>query len=137
MRAFVDNAEKNRQSKRRIFFGPAKNEAQLVGVLGGDAKGLRRKITSDEVRKILRDHGDPVAEARRSPPQAAITRSDFKRIRSIVERPDRIERGHETGVGEQAVKSHKKIGRYQYTVVEEMQPKRHSLVIKTMYKWLV
>lgn len=135
MRAFVDNALDNPQSKRRAFFGPMANAQQVSAATGVNVVGWKRKLGSDEVRKTMERHGNPAIEARLSPPQVAVTRSDFKRIRTVVERPDVITREHLTGSRQlQAIGYQKTIGRVRYHVIEELQPKRKGASFLTMWK---
>lgn len=134
MKAFVDGAVANPESKARLHFGPVRNAVAIRAATGLDLAGWKRKLTSDEIRKVLKTHGDAAREARRSPPQVAVTRSDFKRIRSIVEKPDSIQRGHLTGLSLNSVVYRKRIGGLTYVLVEEIQPKRQGLAVKTIYK---
>lgn len=133
MKAFVDAAVANTGSKARLHFGPVRNAAAIRAATGLDVTGWKRKLGADEVRKILKDHG--VAASERARGQVAVTRADFKRIRSIVERPDSIALGGTSrGRALQTIVYQKRLGGVTYTLVEEMQPKRKGLQVKTMWK---
>jgi len=133
MKAFVDAAVANTGSKARLHFGPVRNAEAVRLATGLNVAGWKRKLGADEVRKILKDHG--VASSERARGQIAVTRSDFKRIRSIVERPDRIMIGGTTkGRALPTIVYQKRLGGVTYTLVEEMQPKRKGLQVKTMWK---
>ncbi|WP_343711898.1 phage portal protein [Inquilinus sp.] len=132
-KALVDRATRDRTSKDWLVIGPVRNHAAVRAATGHDLRGWDRKITADAVRKILKDHGDPAAEGRRG--QAAITRSDFKRVRGVVERPDTIARGALTSHRKlPAVVYTRKVGRYTFTVVEELQRGNKKAVLHTMWK---
>jgi hypothetical protein len=135
MKSFVDNALDNTKSKRRAFFGAVSNAGQVHAATGINMAGWKRKMASDEVRKTIERHGNPATEARLSPPQVAVTRDDFKRIRSIVEHPDIVTKEHLTGSRQlQAVGYQKTIGKVRYHVIEELQPKRKGASFLTMWK---
>lgn len=135
MRAFVDNALDNPQSKRRAFFGPMTNAGQVSAATGINTNGWKRKLGSDEVRKTLERHGNPAEEARYSPRQIAVNRSDFKHIKVVVEKPDLVAKERLTGSRQlQAIRYEKTIGKTRYVVFEELQPKRKGAAFHTMWK---
>jgi hypothetical protein len=74
-------------------FGPVPERAahaisKLTGIDVSAASGYRMVMTGEAVKHVLASHGDPLIEAKRKPPQAAVTVEDFHHIAQIAEEFD-------------------------------------------------
>lgn len=133
VKGLVDRATSDKGSKGWLLIGSVRNHAAIKAATGYDLRGWDRKITADAIRKIFKSHGNPATEKARG--QHAITRSDFKRVRSIVGKPDRISLGGQTRGGKlQALVYERRLAGRHYTVVETLQPGHRKAVLHTMYK---
>ena len=116
--------------------GPVENHAAVLAKTGHDIAGYDRIIQSGAARHVLREHGNPMREARRKPPQVAITPRDFERIPHIVRKADNISTKvrSKTAGRPSTVEYEATLGRYRYTYTEEVRHGRGHVALKTLHK---
>jgi hypothetical protein len=95
-----------------------------------DLQGYKICIDTNSIKHILKQHGNPIKEAQHG--QIAVTNSDFEKISSIINNPDKIMKGNINNT----IKFIKRIG-YKYFVIEEVKThlnnKKNRIILKTMY----
>ena len=96
-----------------------------------DVKDYNISLKGDNVRKIMKDHGNRITEAKRG--QSVVTKNDFGFIDDIVLNPDKVLAGGVNNGGKPAIIFEKILGD-KYTLVEFVSDKHHTLEVQTMFK---
>ena len=131
--SFIKNALSNKQSLERGYLGKITDStAQLVKLHTGiDIRGKTALINSDDIRHIIREHGDPVKEEKRG--QIAVTPEDIAQIPTILASPDRVTASPKPdGKGRQTLLFEKEIGG-NYVTVQAISEGKNSLQTDTLY----
>ncbi|GGE13502.1 hypothetical protein GCM10011390_35750 [Aureimonas endophytica] len=135
IRNLVNRALKKRDGiVLRRDLGPVGNGLAIMDATGIDVTGFRRVLDSGKIRKVMKDHGDPLREQSRRPPQIAIDRKDFERIPQIVESAFRISGGWSSKRGPTSLKYEARIGSNLYIYVETVRTGQRHVALKTMWK---
>ena len=96
--------------------------------------GRSHEIRADDLRHMLKAHGDAEVESRRTPAQIAITQADLQRIPEILSSYDAIEKGAATKKGK-SVRYRKRINGEIYYVERLIRTRRERILLgKTMWK---
>lgn len=133
LRAFVERALSDRSYKGKMYFGQVSEELAraIYDATGVGTEGLNLALYSDEVVKIIKDHGNEKTEMLRG--QVAINEEDFRAIKEIVERPDKIKLSDKLYEGHKAIEFVKE-RKGRTTVVTYVVSSKHDLRVQTMYK---
>lgn len=129
---FISDSIANKTMDKKMYFGaiPSDLAARIRTDAGVDVEGFNLSLGSNEIRKILKDHGDPVTEAMRG--QRAITADDFAHIADVVLSPSNIVLSDQTYNGKPAIIFS---GEYngRMNVVAVVSDKRLDLFVQTVY----
>lgn len=125
---FLDNAVNSKTFDKKMYFGIVSDKLadELNKRFGVDIHNFNLSLSGNEVRKILKKHGDAKAEALSG--QRAITYEDFLKIPFVVSRPTSIEGG-----GEYNGKPCFVFKRDGLSVVGVVSDKHLDLFVQTMY----
>ena len=132
--SFVKNALINKQNTDRAYLGrvPDPVAQKIHEDTGLDLKGFGVMMNGDDVRHIMKNHGDAATE--RSRGQIAITPNDIARIPEILASPDRIYTSEEMdGKGRTAIIFEKQMGDY-YITIQGISDGKQLLQTDTLYK---
>ena len=131
--SFVDKELSIKTSNNKILFGKVSDELanKINKEFGINVNDYGIALKGDNVRKIMKDHGDTQKEAQRG--QIAVTKKDFDYIDDIVLEPDNIYVSGQTPSGKPSLTFEKSINN-KYTLVEFVSDKNHTLEVQTMYK---
>ena len=129
---FISDSIANKTMDKKMYFGaiPSDLAARIRTDAGVDVEGFNLSLGSNEIRKILKDHGDPETEAMRG--QRAITADDFAHIADVVLSPSNIVLSDQTYNGKPAIIFS---GEYngRMNVVAVVSDKRLDLFVQTVY----
>lgn len=128
LREFIEAAKENNLQGKKIYLGIV-NDSLAEKVMNEFKINIDKyncAIRADEVRKILKKHGDGKIETLRG--QQKVVESDFERIPEIIAVPDIIEYG-----GEYYNKPVLKFSKNEYTIVGIVSRKHLDLYAQTMY----
>ncbi len=130
---FVNKELKKKCGNNRIYLGKISNKISnlLKEKLNIDVKDYNISLKGDNVRKIMKDHGNRITEAKRG--QSVVTKNDFGFIDDIVLNPDKVLAGGVNNGGKPAIIFEKILGD-KYTLVEFVSDKHHTLEVQTMFK---
>jgi len=127
--AISDKSNAGRYSLSRVTPDEAARIKKLIGI---DVIGYRHEINSNDLRHSLKAHGNKEKEARRNPPQIAITVNDLKMIPKIIQDYDDILKGSTEG-GRKSIIYKKKVNGFIY-YAEVVLKNKGILSGKTMWK---
>lgn len=130
---FVNEELSKKTSNNKILFGKVSDEiaTTISKKFGINIDDYSISLKGDNVRKIMKDHGNPETESKRG--QIAVTKSDFDYIDDIILEPDNIYLSGKTSSGKPSITFEKNIDN-KYTLVEFVSDKNHTLEVQTMYK---
>lgn len=131
--AFVNEELSKKTSNNKILFGKVSDEiaTTISKQFGINIDNYSISLKGDNVRKIIKDHGNPETESKRG--QIAVTKSDFDYIDDIILEPDNIYLSGTTSSGKPSITFEKNINN-KYTLVEFVSDKNYTLEVQTMYK---
>lgn len=132
--SFVRNALSNRQSMDRAYLGkvPEATARRVQADTGIDIQGFGVMMNGNDIRHIMREHGDLMTEQARG--QIAITPDDIARIPEVLASPDRIYLSEDTdGKGRRALVFEKQIGD-DYITIQGVSNGKQVLQTDTLYK---
>lgn len=91
---FIREAVSNKQYQKKLYFGSVSNElAEIIEQnTGVNVEGYNCSLSSDEIRKIFRDHGTDETEIPRG--QRAITETDILNIPKVIQSPEKIKKSN-------------------------------------------
>lgn len=132
IRDFIRRSTENLTLRKKLYFGQIDSSlAQVIyNNTGVDTQGMNLALFSDEVVKIIRDHGSEDSEKPRG--QRPITPEDFVAIPDVVGAPDEIRQSHRDRFGKPVIEFVKNSGSRQ-TVVTYVVNKHNDLRVQTMY----
>jgi len=132
LRQFIEGAQRKTNLGKKIYFGivPAHLAEFVEQKTGVNVSNFNVSLSSYEIIKVLKDHGDPHREALRG--QRAITADDFVRIPYIIENADNIELSDQDYEGK-PVLIFSKNENGKTVVVARVSNKKLDLALQTMY----
>ena len=101
--------------------------------MGIDLTGYRRVMDSGDVRHIMKQHGDPVREQARTPPQLPVRLSDFTKLEWIIAHGV-IVSVRSPKHGTRTVTYQATLGRIRYTLVEQVRTTAKQAALKSLWK---
>lgn len=131
--SFVRNALSNKQNVDRAYLGkvPDRVAQKVLADTGVDIRGMGAMMNGNDVRHIMKDHGDPIAETARG--QVPVTPDDIARIPEVISAPDRVTVSLETdSKGRTALAFEKQIGD-KYITIQGVSDGKHVLQTDTLY----
>jgi hypothetical protein len=130
--AFVDNALSERpQFKTMALRETTPHEVERIKNLTDiDTTGFKHEIDTNNLRHAMNQHGNPAQEAARN--QLPLSPSDLKKIPEILNKPDNIKRGSDSGPHKSIIYEKREKGTTYY--VETIMPSKGVLRSKTMWK---
>ena len=131
--SFVRNALSNKQNVDRAYLGkvPDRVAQKVLADTGVDIRGMGAMMNGNDVRHIMKDHGDPIAETARG--QVPVTPDDIARIPEVISAPDRVTVSPETdSKGRTALVFEKQIGD-KYITIQGVSDGKHVLQTDTLY----
>ena len=131
--AFVKNALSNKQSVDRAYMGVVPNSvaSRILNETGVDVSGYGVMMNGNDVRHILKGHGDSAAEAAQG--QTAVTEEAIAQIPKVIAAPDNVylSTGSD-GKGRRAIVFEKQIGDT-YITIQGVSDGKKLLQADTMY----
>lgn len=131
--AFVKKALTNKKNVDRAYMGIVPNDVagRILTESGVDISGYGVMMNGDDVRHILKGHGDSTAEAARG--QVAVTESAIAQIPEVIAQPDNVYLSAESdGKGRQAIVFEKQIGDT-YITIQGVANGKRLLQTDTLY----
>ena len=131
--SFVRNALSNKQNVDRAYLGkvPDRVAQKVLADTGVDIRGMGAMMNGNDVRHIMKDHGDPIAETARG--QVPVTPDDIARIPEVISAPDRVTVSPETdSKSRTALVFEKQIGD-KYITIQGVSDGKHVLQTDTLY----
>ena len=132
--SFIRNALSNKQSNDRAYLGkiPDTTAQMVMDETGINISGYNAILSSDNVRHIIRNHGNANTEESRG--QTAITENDILQIPFILSDPDRVTlSGQKDNRGRNSLIFEKRIGD-NYVTIQAVADGTHSIQTDTLYK---
>lgn len=130
---FVRNAISDRTNTDRAYLGkvPDSVAQRVKQETGVDVTGLSVMVNGDDVRHILKKHGDPLREAAKN--QIPVTAEAIARIPEIIASPDSVSLSDTVdGKGRQAIVFEKQFGDT-YITIQGVSNGKKLLQTDTMY----
>ncbi len=133
IKLFVKNELLKKTSNSKIYLGKINDITanRIKNSTGLYLKNYNISLKGDNVRKIIKDHGNKTLENLRG--QEAITPKDFEYIDDIILDADYIFLSEKTKHGKNVITFEKKINN-KYTLVEFISSKRKNIETHTMFK---
>lgn len=131
--SFVRTALSNKQNVDRAYLGKIPDSvAQVVQQNTGlNIRGFGVMMNGNDVRHIIKDHGDALMEQSRG--QVAVTADDIARIPEVLSSPDRVYLSEEAdSKGRNALVFEKQIGD-RYISIQGVSDGKHLLQTDTLY----
>lgn len=131
--AFVKKALTYKKNVDRAYMGIVPNDVagRILTEAGVDISGYGVMMNGDDVRHILKGHGDSTAEAARG--QVAVTESAIAQIPEVIAHPDNVYLSAESdGKGRQAIVFEKQIGDT-YITIQGVANGKRLLQTDTLY----
>lgn len=130
---FVRNALGNKQNVDKAYLGKVSDTVaqQVMDAAGMDIRGYNAVLHSDNVRHIIKHHGNEKAEAARG--QRAVTENDIALIPQILASPDRVYQStRNDAYGRPALLFEKEMGG-NYVTVQAVTDGTNSITTDTLY----
>jgi len=129
---FIQESITNKTMDKKMYFGaiPSDLAGKIQSDTGINVENYNLSLGSNEIRKILKDHGNEATEALRG--QRAITADDFSHVMDVVLNPTSVKLSEKTYMGKPAIVftgNHN--GRM--NVVAVVSDKRLDLFVQTIY----
>jgi len=131
-RRFIRDAAADGTLNKKMYFGAVNADlAEYIQKMTGiSVEGYNCSVGTNEIRKILKDHGDAAKEAMRG--QRSITEDDFVNIPKVIMNPSNIVKSSQLYNGKPAIVfSSEQLGRLR--VVAVVSDKRLDLFVQTAY----
>ena len=131
--AFVKNALSNKQSVDRAYMGVVPNSvaSRILKETGVDVSGYGVMMNGNDVRHILKSHGDSAAEAIQG--QVAVTEDAIAQIPKVIAAPDNVYLSADSdGKGRRVIVFEKQIGDT-YITIQGVSDGKRLLQADTMY----
>ena len=129
---FVRNALKNRASSEKAYLGkiPDAVAERIFKETGFDVSGFHFILPSDNIRHIIKNHGDVLMESARG--QIAVTPEDIANLPKILSNPDRIYLSTETDRRGRPVIVFEKVLNGNHITMQAVSNGTHSLQTDTL-----
>lgn len=133
IKEFIKQELNKKSSNSKLYLGKINDiTSNRIKILTGlDLKNYNISLKGDNVRKIIKDHGNKILENLRG--QDAITLKDFERIDNIILEADNIYISGKTKNNKDVIAFEKELNN-KYTLIEFVSTKRKTLETQTMYK---
>lgn len=133
IKEFIKQELNKKSSNSKLYLGKINDiTSNRIKILTGlDLKNYNISLKGDNVRKIIKDHGNKILENLRG--QDAITLKDFERIDNIILEADNIYISGKTKHNKDVIAFEKELNN-KYTLIEFVSTKRKTLETQTMYK---
>lgn len=132
--SFIKNALADKSNVDRAYLGkvPDNTARRVFEDTGIDIIGYQAILPSDNVRHIIKNHGDAASEAARG--QSAVTADDIALIPQVLSAPDHVRLSpNRDSRGRNVLVFEKRIGD-QYVTMQAVSDGTHSLQTDTLYK---
>ncbi len=129
---FVKQELREKSSNKKIYYGKVNDKvsSRILKKYKINIKEYNISLKGDNIRKIIKDHGDNEKENLRG--QIAMILDDFNYIDDIINEPDFINLSHSTKDNKPGLIFIKKIVK-EYTTIEYVSDKHKTLETQTMY----
>ena len=129
---FVKQELREKSSNKKIYYGKVNDKvsSRILKKYKINIKEYNISLKGDNIRKIIKDHGDNEKENLRG--QIAMILDDFNYIDDIINEPDFINLSHSTKDNKSGLIFIKKIVK-EYTTIEYVSDKHKTLENQTMY----
>ncbi|MBQ8429083.1 MAG: hypothetical protein IJX30_03190 [Clostridia bacterium] len=129
---FIETSLDEKTYNKKMYFGKvgqalAERISENAGI---DVYGYNLSVSSDEIRKIFKDHGNSKTEGLRG--QRAVVLDDFSVLSSVISDADRISLSDTPYNGKPAINFEKNINGF-IAVVTVVSDKTNDLRVQTMY----
>lgn len=131
---FVRNALKNKGSSDRAYLGkvPDRTAQRVMQETGMDISGYNAILSSDNVRHIIKNHGDPIMETARG--QITVSAEDIAAIPEVLAAPDSVYlSGKKDSRGRPVIVFEKQIGD-NFVTMQAVSDGTHSIQTDTLFK---
>lgn len=130
---FIQNALTNKQSVNRAYLGKIPDTvAQMVlEQTGVDISGYNAILQSDNVRHIMKNHGDPLVEAARG--QEVVTVENLAMLPDVLSSPDRISLSPQKDSRGRSILIFQKDLGGKYITMQAVTDGTHSIQTDTVY----
>ena len=129
---FIENSVSDKTFDKKMYFGAISPELarRIQNDTGINVEHYNLSLSSNEIRKILKKHGNAESEALSG--QRAVTTDDFLHILDVVLNPDNIKLSDQTYAGKPVIIF---TGTYngQMNIVAVVSDKRLDLFVQTVY----
>ena len=128
-RKLIQKAVVDKQYNKKIYFGAvdAPLAQRIKDAIGVDVTNYTCSLSTQEIRKILKDHGNEEKEALRG--QTAVDEDDIVELPGVIQFPESVKKSPDTYNGKPAVIFVKN----RMTVVGVVSDKHMDLFIQTAY----
>ena len=130
---FVRNALRNRQSTERAYLGkiPDSTARRVLDETGVNISGYNAILHSDNIRHIIKNHGDPLMEPLRG--QVPLTAEHIAMIPEVLSTPDRVYLSPETDSRGRKILVFEKNIDGNYITMQAVSDGTHSIQTDTIY----
>ena len=131
-RNFIKESQTNKQYHKKLYFGAIPSDfAQFIFEnTAVDVEGYNCSLSSDEIRKIFKDHGTEETEAPRG--QRAITDDDIVNILLVLQSPEVVARSEKDYMGKPVINMSKHIDG-KMTISAVVSDKHLDLFVQTAF----
>lgn len=131
---FVRNALANRASVERAYMGkvPESTARRVMQETGTDISGYNAVLSSDNVRHIIKRHGDPILETARG--QVMVTAEDIALIPEVLAAPDAVYLSGKTDSRGRPVIVFEKLIGNNFVTMQAVSDGTHSIQTDTIFK---
>lgn len=131
---FVRNALANKASVERAYMGkvPESTARRVMQETGTDISGYNAVLSSDNVRHIIKRHGDPILETARG--QVMVTAEDIALIPEVLAAPDAVYLSGKTDSRERPVIVFEKLIGDNFVTMQAVSDGTHSIQTNTIFK---
>lgn len=131
---FVRNALANKASVERAYMGkvPESTARRVMQETGTDISGYNAVLSSDNVRHIIKRHGDPILETARG--QVMVTAEDIALIPEVLAAPDAVYLSGKTDSRGRPVIVFEKLIGDNFVTMQAVSDGTHSIQTDTIFK---
>lgn len=131
---FVRNALANKASVERAYMGkvPESTARRVMQETGADISGYNAVLSSDNVRHIIKRHGDPILETARG--QVMVTAEDIALIPEVLAAPDNVYLSDKTDSRGRPVIVFEKLIGDNFVTMQAVSDGTHSIQTDTIFK---
>ena len=132
--SFIRSALSDRTSSNRAYLGkiPDGTAQRVLEETGVDITGYNAILQSDNIRHIMKKHGDAATESARG--QSPVTVEDIAQIPQVLSSPDRISLSNETDSRGRRVLVFEKLIGDNFVTMQAVTDGNHSIQTDTLFK---